>query len=367
MDITELKHLQQLEIERQTAKTEEAEELLLRVLNSMSDALLLIDGNGRVVQANRAVAGLLRLRKEEIPGRLVSEMLPGVLPDVGDLLEHFCDRQHDVTITLRDGRELPLNVSCGIVPDKSGRASRVLVVLRDLSERKRAEMTEKLAATGRLAATIAHEINNPLEAVTNLIFLAKSHPALDPAVQQYLWSADEELGRVSHIARQTLGFYRETSTPATTRITDLLEGILVLYSRKMAAKELSVERRFESTRNIRVVLGEIRQVFSNLIANAIDASKRGGRVIVHVSDCPDWRQSGVPGIRVTVADQGNGIHPANRARVFEPFFSTKTDVGTGLGLWVSRSLVQKHGGRISFRTSTRHGHSGTIFSVFLPC
>src|SRR6185312_8043864 len=136
-------------------------------------------------------------------------------------------------------------------------------VARDITERKRAEMTEKLAATGRLAATIAHEINNPLEAVTNLIFLSKSHPALDPEVRQYLEHADQELARVIHIARQTLGFYRDTASPSTTRISELLDGILDLYGRKIAAKNLLVEKRYDTSQEIRGLLGEVRQVFSN--------------------------------------------------------------------------------------------------------
>jgi PAS domain S-box-containing protein len=370
MDITDLKQLQELELQRQTAKAEATEDLLVRVVNSMSDALLLLDVHGRVVQTNRAAAALLGLPQEEVLGLIFSQMAPASLPCTpGELLRIHPEGllRKDTEIISHAGNGVPVSVSCGVVRDKAGHATGLLLVARDITERKRAEMTEKLAATGRLAATIAHEINNPLEAVTNLIFLSKSHPALDPEVRQYLEHADQELARVIHIARQTLGFYRDTASPSTTRISELLDGILDLYGRKIAAKNLLVEKRYDTSQEIRGLLGEVRQVFSNLIANAIDASLQNTRLVLHVSLWRNWRNSAQAGIRVSIADQGAGIPGANEKRIFEPFFSTKRDFGTGLGLWVSKSLVEKHGGHIAFRSSTRRGGSGTVFSVFLPC
>jgi signal transduction histidine kinase len=244
------------------------------------------------------------------------------------------------------------------------------VILRDISEKTRAEealrTSEKLAATGRLATTVAHEINNPLEAVTNYIFLAKSQPSLPDAIHQYLDEADRELRRVTLIAQQTLAFYRDTTSPVQVNLSGIVSDVLELYSRKITYKNLRVETRYDTIGEICALLGEIRRVFSHLIANAIDASPERGKIVVHIAATRDWRDSERLGVRVTIADQGIGIPPALRPRVFEPFFSTKQMVGTGLGLWVSKSLIENHGGQIRFRSSVRPGRTGTVFSVFLP-
>ncbi len=224
--------------------------------------------------------------------------------------------------------------------------------------------SEKLGAAGRLAASIAHEINNPLEAVTNLLFLARHDPSASAKVVEYLAMADQELQRVSHIARQTLGFYRDSSAPSTFNLSDAINDVVRLHAKKIAARSIRVETRLDDPGEITAFVGEVRQVISNLITNAIDASPPGGRVVVHVSRAQTHAQP--PPVRLTVADQGSGIPPEHLERIFEPFFTTKKHSGTGLGLWVSKSIVEKHGGVIRLRSSVRPGRAGTAVSVTLP-
>jgi len=237
--------------------------------------------------------------------------------------------------------------------------------VQDITARKTQEATlrqsEKLAATGRLAATIAHEINNPLEAVTNLIYLSKTDPGVPPPIAHLLDTADNELARVAQIAQQTLGFYRDTTRPIDINLTDMLEGVVNLFSRKMDYKKIECELDLAPNLHIFGLQGEVRQVFSNLIVNAIDASSKN-RIYVRARACTHL---GRPGVSVLIADRGTGIPIGVRQRLFSPFFTTKQSVGTGLGLWVTRGIVEKQGGTIRFRTSTEKP-SGTVFRVFLP-
>jgi signal transduction histidine kinase len=245
-------------------------------------------------------------------------------------------------------------------------------VIQDVTDRISQEVTlrqsEKLAATGRLAATIAHEINNPLEAVTNLIYLAKTDPEIPSAVQRLLETADAELVRVSQIAQQTLGFYRDTTRPVDINLNELLSSVVDLFSRKLVYSRVTCSLDLESDLCIFGLQGEIRQVFSNLLVNAIDASQsnsqtgtgpRNIRIRAH------RHHDGREGVAVLVCDSGSGIAPAVREQLFAPFVTTKPSLGTGLGLWVTRGIVEKHGGTVTFRTSTQPP-TGTIFRIFLP-
>lgn len=237
--------------------------------------------------------------------------------------------------------------------------------VQDITARKTQEATlrqsEKLAATGRLAATIAHEINNPLEAVTNLIYLAKTDAAIPPPIQRLLETADEELARVAQIAQQTLGFYRDTTRPAEIDLTAMLHGIVDLFSRKLEFKHLVCRPQIESGLRIFGLQGEIRQVFSNLLVNAIDASEQS-EIIIRARSCI---VRGNHGACCTIADRGTGIPASVRERLFSPFITSKHSLGTGLGLWVTRAIVEKHGGSIGYRTRTVHP-TGTVFRVFFP-
>jgi PAS domain S-box-containing protein len=254
--------------------------------------------------------------------------------------------------------------------DQDGRPQRLAGVCMDIDHRKMAEeslrQTEKLAATGRLAASIAHEINNPLEAVINLVYLAHLDPALSAASKQYLALADKELGRVAHLAKQTLGFYRDSSFPVRLKVSQVFDEVLELYTRRLQSKQIVTEKDYTEDAEITAFEGEIRQLFSNLITNAIDALPEGGQLRIRVSCALDWRDTLRPGVRITVADTGKGIPCEMLDKIFEPFFTTKKDVGTGLGLWLSRNIVEKHTGYMRVRSSATPGRSGTAFTVFLP-
>ena len=225
--------------------------------------------------------------------------------------------------------------------------------------------SEKLAATGRLAATIAHEINNPLEAISNAIYLARSSPPSD--VAEYLKIADEELARVAQITRQTLGFYRETASPGIVKISTLLDELLSLFSRKLQAKNLTIRKQYRGELEVWGLEGELRQVFANQIANAIYAMPQPtARLTIRIRRSKSWSNGQRPGTAVSLVDTGSGISPEALSKIFDPFFTTKQDVGNGLGLWITHGIVTSHGGSIRVRSNTRPDASGTIFTTFLP-
>ena len=224
-------------------------------------------------------------------------------------------------------------------------------------------LSEKLAATGRLAATIAHEINNPLESVLNLIYLARTSRAEISRIREYLETAEKELTRVSHIARHTLGFYRETSLPADLDLLVLIEEVLTVYESRLRASSIEVRRDFTVVPTIRGLRGELHQVFSNLISNSIDAMREGGTLTVSVRQ-PE--EAGNRGLVVAIRDTGMGIPRENIPRLFEPFFTTKPSAGTGLGLWVVRQFITSWGGTVDVHSETDSVRHGTAFTLFLP-
>jgi len=253
--------------------------------------------------------------------------------------------------------------------DSEHRVRGFAALVQDVTERRLAEdalrKTEKLAAVGRLAASISHEINNPLESVTNLVFLAKSAPEISQRTRSFLTTAERELARVSQIATQTLRFYRQSSKPTFTDLRETVNSILGLYEARLTNAQIEATREYSSHACMANILeGEMRQVIANLIGNAIDATPPGGRIRVRVA--PTHPPRGEVGVRITIADTGSGISPELRARIFEPFFTTKTNTGTGLGLWITREIVAKHRGTIRVRSRQQRGISGTVFVVFLP-
>ncbi len=234
--------------------------------------------------------------------------------------------------------------------------------------RKKAEdaliIGEKLASVARMSAVIAHEINNPLAAVTDLLYLAQTVDGTPNEVLEYLKTADGELKRVAHIARQTLGFYRELNDPTSFRLSSLLDSVLDLLQSKVRAKHAIVENQCDPQVQVTAMYGELWQVFSNLLVNSLDAIHENGKVTLRASVSRD-PNTGIERIRVTVADNGKGIGAATLPNIFEPFFTTKGSIGNGLGLWVSKQIIEKHGGAAQVRSCTNGPHQGTTFSVVL--
>jgi signal transduction histidine kinase len=243
--------------------------------------------------------------------------------------------------------------------------------IRDhLAERCKAEealrKSEKLAVAGRLAATMAHEINNPLESVVNLLYLISTSALLEDTIK-YTKIAMSELARVSEIVTQTLTFHRQQTRPNVVQITELVESALALYHARLMYAQIVIERDFRECPPILGMAGELRQVIVNLVGNALDAmAVSGGTLKLRITNTREYSNGSRPGVRFTISDTGSGIHPEIKKKLFEPFISTKGDTGTGLGLWVSYGIVQKHGGKIQLKSSAISPATGTVFSVFLP-
>lgn len=248
---------------------------------------------------------------------------------------------------------------------RSAREIRNLERERRLAEDQLRE-AEKLAVTGRLAATLAHEVNNPLAAVTNILYLLEHDPGLSQQSKEFLKMADDELSRVSHITRQTLAFYREPIAPAVIRPGELVRQAVAVFGPKLQAKQLHAT--VEDRLNGEVVFypGELKQMITNLLSNAIDASEQSGKIAIRINQGRSLVGRGETGFRITVADNGSGVQPNDRKNLFQPFFTTKGQKGTGLGLWVTQGLVNKHGGQMRWRSSTGGQHRGTSFTIFLP-
>lgn len=255
------------------------------------------------------------------------------------------------------------------VLDEKGEVESVAGTTRDITERLQAEealrRSEKLATAGRLAASISHEINNPLESVTNLLYLMQCDETLGEETRGYLATAQSELARVSHIATQSLQFYRQSTKPTMENIEALLSSVTALYERRFRLAQVRFDQRFSSPEAIRVFGGELRQVIANLVGNALDALGAHGRITLrqHISTS---LRAGRRSVVLTVSDNGSGMEEETLKHIFEPFFSTKTATGTGLGLWVSKELIEKHGGTVRVRSSRGPSHAGSIFMVILP-
>ena len=271
--------------------------------------------------------------------------------------------------TVRDGTECWILMRGVVLRHTDGSPDRMLGVCMDVTSSKQAEealrRAEKLAAVGRLAASISHEINNPLEAVTNLLYILRNRDDLKDDTKSLVATAEQELSRVTQIVTQTLRFYKQSTNRSWVDVNLLLDSVLTLFQGRLSAARVEVVRDFRSTQPVFCFDGELRQLFANLVSNAVDAmSVNGGRLTLRTRDTAH-HHSGLGGVRVMVADTGCGMDRDTQAHIFEPFFTTKPATGTGLGLWVSQEILRKHKAAMTLR-SRNIDPTGTLFSVFLP-
>lgn len=245
----------------------------------------------------------------------------------------------------------------------------IAIFFRDVTEQKgqnaMLQRTEKLAAVGRLASSISHEINNPLESIVNLLYLIEHTDGASDELRTYASLASSELARVSHIVTHTLKFHRQSTRAGECRLSEILESVLSLYQGRLATQKVVIIRDYAPEDTIFCFAGDIRQVFANLIGNALDALRGEGILTLRTRFSQHWKH-GVPGLRVMVADTGCGMSAAVRKRIFEAFFTTKTATGTGLGLWVSDEIIRNHKGHVYIKSSEKPGKSGTVFSIYFP-
>ena len=353
----------------------EARLQLAAIVESSVDAIIREDMSGMITHWNKGAEQLYGYSAEEVIGKSVSLLMPpersGDFPEIMQQLAKGQRVEHYETIRQRkDGSRVDVSLSVSPILNTDGKVVGAAAIARDISGRKQSEevlrKAEKLSATGRLAAAIAHEINNPLETLNNLVYLLQGNESLDETAQQYLRLAQGELQRAAHVTKQMLGFHRQSLEPRPVNLAEVLNLVLDLYSRQTRGRCLSIVKRYEGDNTISAFPEEIHQVFANIVRNAIEAVPHRGIISLHVFPARQWNGSSRPGSRVVIADTGPGISPENREKVFEPFFTTKGENGTGLGLWVSSGIVQKHGGSIRVRSSTRIGQSGTVFNIFLP-
>jgi PAS domain S-box-containing protein len=355
-------------------KAEEARHRLAAIVESSDDAIVSKDLNGIVTSWNAAAEKMFGYTAEEIIGRSITAIIPpelhsdepGILATIarGERIRHF-----ETERVKKNGDRIEVSLTISPVRDEAGRIVGAAKIARDITQQKKTEhalhTSERLASVGRLAATVAHEINNPLEAVTNLIYLARKSKDAEE-VRRYLAAAEEELIRVSHLTKQTLGFYRYSFSPVSTSLGHMVTSLVSVFASRIRNKEIKISAEIEQDPEIMAVAGEIRQLLANLISNSIDAVPVRGQIRIRLSAAQERSGERRTGVRLTVADCGPGIPEEIRSRLFEPFFTTKKDVGTGLGLWVCKGIVDKHHGRIQVKSSTMPGKSWTAFSVFLP-
>jgi PAS domain S-box-containing protein len=363
--------------ERHAERLRETNEFITTVLASIADGVVAIDRNGRIAFMNRAAEAVTGWRWQDASHKLFEDVFR-LEPVQGDSAESLIDRVKRERTTVMDVQEqllrgetlIPLEASAAPIQHRDGELLGMVITFRDISQRQQSEQalrsSERLASLGRLASSVAHEINNPLDALANLLYLLEHQPGLDTAGREQVKLASEELERITQIARNMLGFHRMAAQPIAVDLKDIVETVLVLYSGKLHAAGVEAVKRYDAPGTVKAQPVEMRQVFANLIANAVDASPVGGRIVVHVRNGCDWRNPTTNGVRVFVADTGVGIPSQDQPRIMEAFFTTKGQRGNGLGLWVTRGIVEKYGGAIRFRSSTAAGHHGTVFSVFIP-
>jgi PAS domain S-box-containing protein len=351
-----------------------ASQRLAAIVESADDAIISKDLNGTVTSWNRAAEQMFGYRAEEMIGRSIAAIIPPELqadePRIletivrGERINHF-----ETVRVAKSGKRIEVSLTVSPLTDENGKVVGAAKIARDITQDKKTlralRISERLASVGRLAATIAHEINNPLEAATNLVYLARDS-AISQDQRDFLAATEEELARISHLTKQTLGFYRETKGAERIRISPIVDQLISIFGTRIRNKSVDIRREIKGDPEVYAVADEIRQLITNLLSNSIDAVTRGGQIRLRISAATEWNRKGRSGARLTVADSGSGIPKAVRSELFEPFFTTKKEVGTGLGLWLSKGIVERHHGSIRVKSRSEPGNGWTVFSVFLP-
>ena len=371
--------LRQYEIRTAVAELKEERVLLQAMLDNLPVGVVLAKASGEIVRGNRRLEEIVR--HPLIPSRdIESHAEWPVFHGDG---RKVSGEDYPLPRAMRSGNPQPpeeylyergdgtrawVSIAASPILSEEGEVTGGVVALSDIDLQKRSELAliqnEKLAAVGRLAASISHEINNPLEAVTNLIYLSRHSESLPQEVRGYLESADQELARVSQIVSHTLHFYRQSTSPTSLTAQDLLAPTLGLFAGRIANAQIQLQLENRGGDLVRCYEGEIRQVLNNLVGNAIDSMKHGGRLVVRTQRSRLWKRD-VSGVRITIADTGSGI-PSNVVKhIFDAFFTTKGMNGTGLGLWISKGIVEKHCGDLRVRSASERQKNGTVFSLFL--
>jgi PAS domain S-box-containing protein len=369
-------------LEHRAEELFQSEQHLRTTMNSIGDGVISCDADGRVQIMNPVAQTLTGWNQAEARGKPLEEVFQIISETTRDPMENPVAKVKrlnsvvgvaDHTVLLRkDGTELDIADSAAPILDQTGNMIGIVLVLRDVTmERKTQEAliaNEKLAVAGRLAATIAHEIHNPLDSVSNLLYLMRNG-ASEEESRQFMGMAEQELARVTQISRAMLGLYRESKAPVAVDLREMLQEILLLMERRFTDLGVTVSTDFSYAIPVAAFPAELRQVFTNLITNAAEAAGSGGKV--HVSVEPQAQgvdptgQKMQAGATVLIADNGPGIPDEILPQLFQPFFTTKGEQGTGLGLWVSRGIVNKHGGTIKLTSDTSDSHHGTVVRVFL--
>jgi len=336
------------------------------ILDLANDAIIVMDLEGHIAFWNRGAERLYGWTSEEAIGQqchaLLKTVFPVPLPEILTAVRIQGEWRGELVHVNKDGRSVVVASRWTPRTNVAGAMIGTFEINRDLTEEKRRQdhsrNAERLATLGRMAATVAHEINNPLEVLTNIFYLLKMQPQTDVA-RALIEDGEAELRTIAEITNATLRYSRAAAQPAETSVRDVLDNVLSMYSGQIRSRHVQVEKRYRTAGKVVVRAGEIRQVFANLIGNALDALPNGGKLRVGVKDAH-------PGVTVAIADRGTGIPTDARDKVFEAFFTTKGSSGTGLGLWISRDIIQKHGGTIRLRSYTTPGRSGTVFLITLP-
>jgi PAS domain S-box-containing protein len=363
--------------EKDAAALQQSEEFFRVTLSSIAEGVIATDDKGLISFLNPVAERLTGSTLEEAKGKKIYDIFPIFNEATNSPVENPVEKVLTLGVVVglanhtvlrhREGHLIPIEDSAAPIKNDSGRLIGVVLVFRDAShERSLQEVlrrTEKLAAAARLAATVAHEINNPLEAVGNLVFLARTNPNTNEAIEQHLKMAEQELARVSHITRQTLGFYRESTLPSRVDIPTVVEQTLTVYATKLQQKQIRLQLSLQECPPITGFAGEIQQLVSNIISNAIDALPFHGTLKI---DSSTTRLVSNEAIKLQIEDDGPGISPENIKRIFEPFFTTKKDVGTGLGLWVCKEIAERHGGTVEVKSYSQNGSTGAVFTILLP-